>query len=180
MLQRGLGCTSGNHVAGHTNSTPARPSTTGGSPAFGHRSSRAGDFQLHTHLAVVNAVLDADGRSSALEARLLYHHARTRIGCGCRERAVDLESGLGGAASAARRLIAAELLGAGFYVVVEVRHRHHAPRPRQRAGRRHGLSFCGDRDQGQHLGSAITRSMTAGHSSNAWRLPGALPRSNQA
>lgn len=43
---------------------------------FRHRSSRAGDPQLHSHLLVVNAVLADDGRWSAPDARLLYFHAR--------------------------------------------------------------------------------------------------------
>ena len=45
--------------------------------AFVHRTSRAGDPQLHTHVLAANIVLGADGRWSAPEARLLYHHART-------------------------------------------------------------------------------------------------------
>lgn len=42
--------------------------------AFRHRTSRAGDPQLHTHVLVANAVLGADGRWGALDARLLYLH----------------------------------------------------------------------------------------------------------
>ena len=45
--------------------------------AFVHRTSRAGDPQLHTHVLAANAVLGADGRWSAPDARLLYFHART-------------------------------------------------------------------------------------------------------
>ncbi len=45
--------------------------------AFVHRTSRAGDPQLHTHVLAANTVLGADGRWSAPEARLLYYHART-------------------------------------------------------------------------------------------------------
>jgi conjugative relaxase-like TrwC/TraI family protein len=45
--------------------------------AFRHRTSRAGEPQLHTHVLVANAVLGTDGRWSALYASLLYHHART-------------------------------------------------------------------------------------------------------
>ena len=45
--------------------------------SFVHRTSRAGDPQLHTHVLAANAVLGADGRWSAPEARLLYYHART-------------------------------------------------------------------------------------------------------
>lgn len=44
--------------------------------AFRHRSSRAGDPQLHTHSVVVNATT-ADGRATALDGRALYAHART-------------------------------------------------------------------------------------------------------
>ena len=45
--------------------------------AFVHRTSRAGDPQLHTHVLAANVVLGADGRWSAPDARLLYFHART-------------------------------------------------------------------------------------------------------
>jgi conjugative relaxase-like TrwC/TraI family protein len=45
--------------------------------AFRHRTSRAGDPQLHTHVLVANAVGGDDGRWSAPDARLLYFHART-------------------------------------------------------------------------------------------------------
>jgi conjugative relaxase-like TrwC/TraI family protein len=45
--------------------------------AFRHRTSRAGDPQLHTHVLVANAVCGEDGRWSAPDARLLYFHART-------------------------------------------------------------------------------------------------------
>src|SRR3954471_23075863 len=44
--------------------------------AFRHRSSRAGDPQLHTHAVVAN-VVRAEGRWSALDGRALYAHART-------------------------------------------------------------------------------------------------------
>src|SRR3954469_22262116 len=44
--------------------------------AFRHRSSRAGDPQLHTH-AVVENVVRADGSWSALDGRALYARART-------------------------------------------------------------------------------------------------------
>ena len=40
--------------------------------AFTHRDSRAGDPDLHTHLAVSNKVQTEDGRWLALDARLLY------------------------------------------------------------------------------------------------------------
>jgi len=45
--------------------------------AFLHRTSRAGDPHLHTHVLVVNLVFGRDGRWSALDARLLYAHAKT-------------------------------------------------------------------------------------------------------
>ncbi len=45
--------------------------------SFLHRTSRAGDPQLHTHVVVANAVRAADGRWSALDGRLIYAHART-------------------------------------------------------------------------------------------------------
>ncbi len=45
--------------------------------AFGHRSNRCGDPQLHTHVVVANMVLDEHGRASALDSRELYRQART-------------------------------------------------------------------------------------------------------
>ncbi len=45
--------------------------------AFLHRTSRAGDPQLHTHIVVANLVRGVDGRWSALDGRLVYGHART-------------------------------------------------------------------------------------------------------
>ncbi len=45
--------------------------------AFRHRSSRAGDPLLHTHVVVANATREPDGRWSALDGRLLYRHAKT-------------------------------------------------------------------------------------------------------
>ncbi len=45
--------------------------------AFLHRTSRAGDPQLHTHVLVANLVRGPDGRWSALDARALYAHGRT-------------------------------------------------------------------------------------------------------
>jgi conjugative relaxase-like TrwC/TraI family protein len=42
-----------------------------------HRTSRAGDPQLHTHVLIANLVRGADGRWSALDARLIYAHAKT-------------------------------------------------------------------------------------------------------
>lgn len=43
---------------------------------FRHRTSRAGDLQLHTHAVVAN-ITKADGRWSALDGRAIYAHART-------------------------------------------------------------------------------------------------------
>ena len=45
--------------------------------AFRHRTSRAGDPQLHTHVLVANLGRGLDGRWSALDGRRLYAHART-------------------------------------------------------------------------------------------------------
>ncbi len=45
--------------------------------AFRHRTSRAGDPQLHTHVLVANLTLGADGRWSALDGRRIYAHAKT-------------------------------------------------------------------------------------------------------
>src|SRR4051794_16202274 len=45
--------------------------------AFRHRSSRAGDPQLHTHVVVANVARGADGHWSALDGRRLYQHARS-------------------------------------------------------------------------------------------------------
>jgi conjugative relaxase-like TrwC/TraI family protein len=45
--------------------------------AFRHRTSRAGDPQLHTHVLVANLGRGVDGRWSALDGRRLYAHART-------------------------------------------------------------------------------------------------------
>ena len=45
--------------------------------AFLHRTSRAGDPQLHTHVVVANLIQGSDGRWSALDGRLVYAHART-------------------------------------------------------------------------------------------------------
>lgn len=44
--------------------------------AFRHRSSRAGDPQLHTHVLVANATRGADGEFSSPDGRLFYLHAR--------------------------------------------------------------------------------------------------------
>ena len=45
--------------------------------AFRHRSSRAGDPLLHTHVIVGNLTRGPDGRWTALDGRLLYRHAKT-------------------------------------------------------------------------------------------------------
>jgi conjugative relaxase-like TrwC/TraI family protein len=45
--------------------------------AFRHRTSRAGDPQLHTHVLVANVVLGADGCWSTLDGRRIYAHAKT-------------------------------------------------------------------------------------------------------
>jgi Ti-type conjugative transfer relaxase TraA len=45
--------------------------------AFRHRSSRAGDPLLHTHVVVANATQAEDGRWTALDGRELYRHAKT-------------------------------------------------------------------------------------------------------
>src|SRR3954469_15630825 len=45
--------------------------------AFRHRTSRAGDPQLHTHVFVANLVLGADGRWGTLDGRRIYAHAKT-------------------------------------------------------------------------------------------------------
>ena len=44
---------------------------------FDHRTSRAGDPLLHTHVVVANRTLGVDGRWTALDARPLYRHAKT-------------------------------------------------------------------------------------------------------
>ncbi len=44
--------------------------------AFRHRSSRAGDPQLHTHAVAANATV-ADGRTTTLDSRTLFKHAKT-------------------------------------------------------------------------------------------------------
>ena len=45
--------------------------------AFGHRTSRAGDPQLHTHALVANVVEHIDGGSGAIHSPVIYRHART-------------------------------------------------------------------------------------------------------
>ena len=45
--------------------------------AFRHRTSRAGDPHLHTHVLVANAVRGTDGRWSTVDARHFYWHSKT-------------------------------------------------------------------------------------------------------
>ncbi len=45
--------------------------------AFRHRTSRAGDPHLHTHVVIANMVRGPDDRWTALDARPLYHWAKT-------------------------------------------------------------------------------------------------------
>src|SRR3954453_220432 len=45
--------------------------------AFGHRSSRAGDPLLHTHVVVANGTQGPDGRWTALDGRALYRQQKT-------------------------------------------------------------------------------------------------------
>jgi conjugative relaxase-like TrwC/TraI family protein len=45
--------------------------------AFRHRSSRAGDPLLHTHVVIANVTQGPDGRWTALDGRPLYRHAKT-------------------------------------------------------------------------------------------------------
>ena len=45
--------------------------------AFDHRTSRAGDPLLHSHVVVANLTLTAEGRWQAVEGRALYEHARS-------------------------------------------------------------------------------------------------------
>jgi conjugative relaxase-like TrwC/TraI family protein len=44
---------------------------------FRHRTSRAGDPHLHTHVLTANLTRGEDGRWSALDGRALYRHAKT-------------------------------------------------------------------------------------------------------
>jgi Ti-type conjugative transfer relaxase TraA len=45
--------------------------------AFRHRTSRAGDPLLHTHVLVANMIQGSDGKWGALDAKHLYRHAKT-------------------------------------------------------------------------------------------------------
>lgn len=44
--------------------------------AFDHRTSRAGDPLLHTHVVVANLTRTVEGRWQAIDGRPLYEHAR--------------------------------------------------------------------------------------------------------
>jgi hypothetical protein len=48
-----------------------------GADAFRHRSSRAGDPQLHTHVLIANATKGPDGRWTRLYHPAIYDHAKT-------------------------------------------------------------------------------------------------------
>ncbi len=48
--------------------------------AFRHRTSRAGDPHLHTHVVIANLVQGPDDRWTALDARPMYHWSKT-VGC---------------------------------------------------------------------------------------------------
>ena len=45
--------------------------------AFRQRTSRADDPHLHTHVLIANVCEGSDGRWGALDARLIYAHAKT-------------------------------------------------------------------------------------------------------
>jgi conjugative relaxase-like TrwC/TraI family protein len=45
--------------------------------AFTHRTSRAGDPALHTHVLVANMAEDHEGRFGAIDGRAIYRHAKT-------------------------------------------------------------------------------------------------------
>ena len=72
-LPRALG--GGGRVAA-TAAPSVEPATGLVAAAFRHRTSRAGDPQLHTHVLVANLGRGPDGRWSALDGRRLYAHAR--------------------------------------------------------------------------------------------------------
>jgi hypothetical protein len=66
--------------------------------ALRHRTSRAGDPQLHTHVVVANLGRGPDGRWSALDGRQLYAHAGLRASCTrrCSARSSRASSGSNG------------------------------------------------------------------------------------
>jgi conjugative relaxase-like TrwC/TraI family protein len=63
--------------------------------AFRHRTSRAGDPQLHTHVLAANLGRGPDGHWSALDGRRLYAHARAASGSAARRRPGGRRSGRG-------------------------------------------------------------------------------------
>jgi conjugative relaxase-like TrwC/TraI family protein len=83
---------------------------------FAHRDSRAGDPDLHTHVAVANKVQTLDGRWLSIDGRLLFkanvaasetyntaleHHLRDTLGCGSsNDRGPTRASGRSGRSSA--------------------------------------------------------------------------------
>ena len=68
--------TAGHGRRGHAGAE--RIATTGFVAAlFRHRTSRAGDPNLHTHVVIGNRVLGVDGRWSALDAKAIYAQAKT-------------------------------------------------------------------------------------------------------
>ncbi len=68
--------TAGHGRRGHAGAE--RIATTGFVAAvFRHRTSRAGDPNLHSHTVIANRVLGSDGRWSALDAKAIYAQAKT-------------------------------------------------------------------------------------------------------
>ena len=53
------------------------PATRPVAASFTHRSSRAGDPALHSHVLVANMAQDAEGRFGAIDGRAIYRHAKT-------------------------------------------------------------------------------------------------------
>ena len=96
--------------------TVRRSGTPVASPGFAaasflHRTSRAEDPHLHTHLVIANLAPDADGRWSAIDARPLFVHAAAARralapGCGTRSR--------GGCRSTGRRVPRASPTSSAF------------------------------------------------------------------
>ena len=74
-----------------------RPVATSGfvAAAFQHRTSRAGDPLLHTHVLVANLVRGSDGRWGALDGRLVYSHAKAAGGLYQAELRTELSRRLG-------------------------------------------------------------------------------------
>jgi conjugative relaxase-like TrwC/TraI family protein len=93
--------------------------------AFIHRTSRADDPQLHTHLVVANLLHGTDGRWSAVDSRAMFLQART---AGCIYQATlrgELTRTLGVGWSPVRRGVA-EILGIGKPLRVEFSKRREA------------------------------------------------------